>query len=259
VTFYLGTHEPSWLTRTEIPLFVSRRRLCRQKSLPPARGPWALDSGGFSELSMFGGWRTGPEQYADEAMRYQREIGRLDFAAVQDWMCEPSMLERTGLSIGEHQARTIRSYLDLRRLAPGVPWAPVLQGWAVADYLDHADQYRSAGIDLRYAPRVGVGSVCRRQASYQAFELFSALKPLGLRLHGFGLKQGFLRHAFSAGLESFDSMAWSYRARRRGSPIEGCTHSTCANCMRYAIRWREALVSLGSRPRQELLMLTGEA
>jgi hypothetical protein len=255
--FYLGTHEPSWLTRTDYPLFLSRRRLARLKTLPRARGRWALDSGGFTELSMFGRWETLPGWYAEEAMRYQREIGGLDFAAVQDWMCEPFMIGKTGLSVAEHQERTILSYLDLKRTAPGVPWAPVLQGWEVDDYLRHAEQYRAAGIDLKACPRVGVGSVCRRQASYQAFELFSALKPLGLRLHGFGLKQGFLRHAFAAGLESFDSLAWSFRARRRGSPLDGCTHKTCANCLRFALRWREAIISHGHRPRQELLNLCG--
>jgi hypothetical protein len=31
------------------------------KGLP--RTGWALDSGGFSELSLYGGWRTTPEEY----------------------------------------------------------------------------------------------------------------------------------------------------------------------------------------------------
>lgn len=255
--FYLGTHRPSWLMLTNCPLFLSRRWLAPRKRLPSAQGPWALDSGGFGELSMYGEWRTSPDQYAEEALRFQREIGRLDFAVIQDWMCEPSMLEKTGLLIREHQERTIASYLDLRRLASFVPWAPVLQGWTIDDYLSHVEQYHAAGINLRLAPRVGVGSICRRQASHQAFELFSALKPLGFRLHGFGLKQGFLRHAFSAGITSFDSMAWSYRARRRGSPLEGCTHANCANCLRFALRWRETIISIGHRPQQQLLDLMG--
>ena len=253
--FYLGTHRPNWLARTALPLFVSRRTLAPYRTLPVALGPWALDSGGFSELRLFGRWQTTPEQYAEEAMRFRREVGRLDFAAIQDWMCEPFMIERTGLSIREHQARTVQSYLDLSRLASFVPWAPVLQGWKVDDYLDHAEQYRAAGVDLRTMPRVGVGSVCRRQAACEAFDIFWALKPLGLKLHGFGLKQGFLRQAFGAGLASFDSMAWSLRARKRGAPLDGCTHKSCANCFRFAMRWREAIISVGERPRQELLML----
>jgi hypothetical protein len=37
--------------------------LVRRKTLPKARTGWALDSGGFSELSLYGGWWTTPEEY----------------------------------------------------------------------------------------------------------------------------------------------------------------------------------------------------
>jgi hypothetical protein len=45
VRFWLGTHKPGWLARTEVPLFVSHRTLGGRRELPRARGPWALDSG----------------------------------------------------------------------------------------------------------------------------------------------------------------------------------------------------------------------
>jgi hypothetical protein len=32
--FYLGTHETSWLKRTSVPLFISRRRLARLRKAP---------------------------------------------------------------------------------------------------------------------------------------------------------------------------------------------------------------------------------
>ena len=44
-TFYLGTHEPSWLARVRFPLCVSHRRLHRYRQLPTARCVWVLDSG----------------------------------------------------------------------------------------------------------------------------------------------------------------------------------------------------------------------
>jgi hypothetical protein len=43
-------------------------------------------------------------------------------------MCEPSMPHKTGLSIAEHQTRTLSNYEELLRLAPELPWVPVLQG-----------------------------------------------------------------------------------------------------------------------------------
>jgi hypothetical protein len=45
------------------------------------------------------------------------------------------MIERTGLSVSEHQHRTVASCLHLRELAPTLPFIPVLQGWHLADYL----------------------------------------------------------------------------------------------------------------------------
>jgi hypothetical protein len=33
---------------------------------------------------------------------YAERIGRMDFAAPQEWMCEPVMIKRTGLSVHEH-------------------------------------------------------------------------------------------------------------------------------------------------------------
>jgi hypothetical protein len=236
--YYLGTHMPNHMEQTDVPLFVSRRRLAKRKRLPRPMGRWALDSGGFSELSMFGAWQTTPEQYVGEVRRFADEMGGLDWAAVQDWMCEPWITAKTGLRVPDHQRRTTESYQRLMDLAPDLPWVPVLQGWEHADYLRHMEQYAAAGIDLAALPVVGVGSVCRRQHTTAAAGILTTLAAFGLRLHGFGLKTTGLR-ATARVLASADSMAWSAHARRRPA-LPGCTtHRSCANCLRYALRWRE--------------------
>lgn len=84
--FYLGTHIDGWLNHVGVPLFVSHRRLARRKALPKARMGWALDSGGFSELSLYGGWRTTPEDYVAAVKHYDRQIGNLEWASPMDWM-----------------------------------------------------------------------------------------------------------------------------------------------------------------------------
>jgi hypothetical protein len=94
--------------------------------------------------------------------RYRDEIGRLAWAAPQDWMCEPWIIAKTGLSIAEHQRRTVENYLTLRTLAPDLPFIPVIQGWRRSDYLACVEMYVEAGVDLATAPVVGLGSVCRR-------------------------------------------------------------------------------------------------
>jgi len=251
VTFYLGTHQPGWLSRVVVPLCVSRRRLADYQRLPVARGPWIEDSGGFTELFTYGRWETTPAEYVAQTRRFAEGIGNLVAAACQDWMCEPAMLARTGLTVAEHQQRTLDSYLELREAAPELPWFPVLQGWTPDDYTRHVEQYERAGVDLRRLPLVGLGSVCRRQHTGSLIAIFSALAPLGLRLHGFGVKRQGLRR-IAPWLASADSMAWSTHARKR-APLPGCTHRNCNNCLRYALLWQEQ-VEVDIRDRRPLAL-----
>jgi hypothetical protein len=257
-TFYLGTDRPRWLGAVPVPLFVSRRVLARRRELPPVTAGWALDSGAFTELKDHGRWTVTPAEYAGEVRRWHSQAGGMHFASPQDWMCEPAVIaggtfgrERfvgTGLSVPEHQRRTTDNLLELRSLAPDLPWIPVLQGWQEADYLRHADQYAALGVDLTREPLVGVGSVCRRQDTRTAERLVCRLARDGLRLHLFGYKLRGL--ALSARfLASSDSMAWCYHASRR-PPLPGCPHRNCAHCLRYALWWREKAlkaVERGSR------------
>jgi len=238
VRFWLGTHRPHWLGLTTVPLMVSHQTLSTRRNLPHAQGPWMLDSGAFSEIATHGHFTTTPAEYAAAVRRYSDEIGQLEWAAPQDWMCEPFILTKTGVDIAEHQRRTIANYLTLRTLDPALPFIPVLQGWTADDYLHHVDTYQHAGIDLAAQPLVGLGSVCRRQATDTIMALVTRLQPL--RLHGFGVKtDGLARVGF--GLASADSLAWSFDARY-ARPLHGCTHQTCANCLRYALWWRQRVI-----------------
>ncbi|MFE0025110.1 hypothetical protein [Amycolatopsis sp. NPDC059021] len=239
VTFYLGTHQPAWLARgLGVPLLVSHRRLAERRTLPRATGTWALDSGGFTELSLHGRWRSDARSYVAAVRRYAEEIGNLAWAAPQDWMVEPHVRARTGLSLRTHQHRTVRNYLRLRELAPELPIIPVVQGEAVADYHRCADTYERHGIDLAALPLVGVGSVCRRQHSAEVEHIVRSLHTRGLRLHCFGVKTSGLAR-YGAVISSSDSAAWSFGGRYR----PGCapSHRTEANCLRYALAWHARL------------------
>jgi hypothetical protein len=241
VRFYLGAHHPHWLERAPFPLFVSHRRLAARRRLPRAVTGWALDSGGFTELRLHGGWRTTAAEYVAAVRRYRDEIGCLEWAAPMDWMCEPFMLARTGLTVAEHQTRTVANYLELRSLAADLPIIPVLQGWSRDEYHRCVELYQRAGVDLCAEPLVGVGSVCRRQAGGEIEAIVHSLASLGLRLHGFGVKAGGLAR-YADCLASADSLAWSFEARR-AAPLAGCSHANCANCLHYAAAWRERTLS----------------
>lgn len=265
-TLYTGTHLPGWLWsgRADFRLFVSHRRLCRYKTLRASRVPWALDSGGFSELSLFGEWRTGPREYAEAVARYDSEIGRLEWAAPQDWMCEPHITAETGLTAAEHQRRTVANFAELAGLWAGLsdednPFMPVLQA-APGDadgYLRCAAMYEAAGVHLADFPVVGVGTVCRIQDTPLIGRVARALRPLDLALHWFGVKLSGLPGIWppeesADSLTSLDSMSWSYEARRMPR-LPGCQHSgNCANCPVAAGRWRDrVLAALAALERRE--------
>ncbi|WP_279582162.1 deazapurine DNA modification protein DpdA family protein [Fodinicola feengrottensis] len=222
VRFFLGTHHPHWLRHLTVPLFVSDRTLRRYRTLPVATCPWALDSGGFTELSTHGSWAHGPSPraYADRVRRYRdqigNQIGNLAWAAPQDWMCEPFITAITGLSVAEHQRRTVQNYLTLTTIAPDLPFIPVLQGFAPPDYGACVRRYQDAGVDLTTCPVVGVGSVCRRQGTAEAAEVIATIRDAvpGVRLHGFGVKSTGLRR-YGHELSSSDSLAWSMAASER--------------------------------------------
>jgi hypothetical protein len=176
-----------------------------------------MDSGAFSELSLHGQFRHGVESYATQINRLAAINPGLKAAVSQDWMCESRIIAKTGLSIREHQRRTIERYDALLSLVRNVHLMPVLQGYSVDEYLAHLDQY---GDRLRPGMLVGIGSVCKRNgAPHQIEAVLTAIafKRPDLRLHGFGLKTTALASDLvRRRLYSADSMAWSYAARRQG-------------------------------------------
>lgn len=247
--FYLGTHQPGWLWTTDVPLFISRRRLTKRNrdNLEPSLGRWALDSGGFTELTMFGKWTTSPSEYVDDVATFAERIGNLDFAAPQDSMCEAHVLAKASevagrrVTVEEHQYLTVENFLELRRQAPDLPIAPALQGDKIDDYARCRQLYADAGVDLLAEPVVLLGSVCRRQNTAEIGEIVAA--HCDLRLHGLGVKSGGVAR-YGRKILSSDSMAWSFDARR-SAPLLGheIRHKNCANCMTYAMQWRERLLA----------------
>ena len=259
--FFIGTHHATqrWFD-LGIPLFVSRRVLTEKKKLPKAKCKWALDSGGFTELSLYGEWRTSEEHYVEDVKRYAEEIGHLAWAAPMDWMCEPFMLKKTGLPLYEHQMKTVENFTRLRQRL-GELVVPVLQGWELDDYMRCVEYYERCGVELYKERLVGVGSVCRRQSTKEAARIFRTLADLHLKLHGFGVKIAGLQE-YSEALTSSDSMAWSFEARRlkrrhdrqdalfdwpkkmlcgRMFPTDHKAKS-CSNCVEWALKWRNNIV-----------------
>lgn len=212
--FYVGCHQPSDAQHFER-AFISINRL-RERRSPFTVNHWVLDSGAFTELKTHGHYRHTVEQYAHDASRWIGN-GHLDAVVAQDYMCESFILDRTGLTVEEHQRLTLERYDALHGIDLPTYILPVLQGSTPADYVNHLTAY---GDRLERGAWVGVGSVCKIQASPDAIVArLAAIKweRPDLRLHGFGVKATSLADVrVRQMLYSADSMAWSYAARWEG-------------------------------------------
>jgi hypothetical protein len=213
--FYVGVHQPSDAKRLG-PVFVSVHRLSGPKGRRSkfTDQPWIMDSGAFTTIAKHGGYPEPVDVYAAHIRRWAEP--NLIAAVAQDYMCEPVMLVKTGLTIADHQRLTIERYDALVALdTGGVAIMPVLQGYDPLDYVAHVRAY---GSRLALGAYVGVGSVCKRNgdpgAVLAVLNAIKAERP-DLQLHAFGLKISSLRVAeIRELLASADSIAWSYHARK---------------------------------------------
>lgn len=237
--FFTGLHQPSD-TRHFDDAFVSVTRLRTRKAPMKVRN-WIMDSGAFTEISIHGRYRHDVAEYAAEIRRW-KDNGNLLAAVAQDYMCEAFILKKTGMTVEQHQQLTVERYDALLAEDTGVYIMPVLQGYAPEDYARHLRMY---GERLAQGAWVGVGSVCKRNGDPGAIAaVLLAIKKVrpDLRLHGFGLKTTALANPLVRSLlETADSMAWSFAARKQGRN---------ANDWREAVRWTAAITS---RPMQHML------
>ena len=243
--FYIGLHVLP-LAKHFDRCFISVNILKKRRSNFIVNN-WILDSGAFSELSKHGEYKYSVEEYAKDIERW-RHCGNLEIAVGQDYMCEPFMLEKTGLSVKEHQRLTIERYDKLINLT-NFPIMPVLQGYEPQEYIEHIDMY---GGRLEPNMRVGVGTLCKRNINVA--DIISVLDPIKakcphLKLHGLGLKTTATSNAYIASLiDSSDSMAWSFHARINGRD---------ANSLDEAVLFKDKVEhKLGRKPAQLLLKVT---
>lgn len=238
--FFTGLHQPSDAKHFAA-AFVSWVRLRTRRSAMVI-GDWIMDSGAFSELSQHGRYRDSVAVYAREIRRWATNgSGNLLAAVSQDWMCEPFIVAKTGLSVEIHQRNTIERYDALLEEQLPVYIMPVLQGFDPTDYVRHIAMY---GDRLAPGAWVGVGSVCKRNGTpNQVAAVLLAINVArpDLRLHGFGLKTTAIGMPLVRSLlHTADSMAWSYAARREGRN---------PNDWREAKRWADVIET---RPAQDI-------
>ena len=258
MSFLWHRTSPGWLAKPGlggpgldvlVPLFVSDRRLRGYRRLPRAAVAGRWTPAGSPSWPRTATWQQGPTpaQYVARVRRYRDEIGRLVWAAPQDWMCEPFILAKTGLTVAEHQRRTVDNYAAAARPGPGpAVSSPVVQGWTDRTTTCAASTSTpAAGVDLSRAPLVGVGSrSAAGKAPTTAGRILAALHSRGVtRLHGFGFKiSGLRRYGAPAGLRRLAGLVLRRPPPARRCPAASAT-CNCANCPRYAYRWHRTHIA----------------
>lgn len=238
-TLYTGIHVLSFAPHLEHAM-VSLNLVERRRNPFPANH-WILDSGAFTRISR-GIPHLPVVEYAEHIDRLS-DSGTLDAAVQQDWMCEQFILDKTGMTVREHQHLTTENYLNLRERVSTTYVMPVIQGFEPDQYAQHVADLSP---DLEAGAWVGVGSVCKRQGSpYQISAVLTAIldeRP-DLNLHGFGVKSTALRHGdIWMRFHSVDSMAWSF-AGRFYNPSRSNDLSLC-------LEWTDKVQSIQFNPSQ---------
>ena len=270
--FYLGISQFEWLRREElrdVNVFLSMRRLYERRNLPRGNlARIAFDSGAFKQLQLYGKWDLSAAQFADRCLALKRHFGKQAlWFSPQDWMCERLVISGgrtkdgvfvgTGLSVEEHQRRTVDNYIALRDLL-GDDVILVVQGETVFDYWRCLQMYHDAGVRFENVERIGVGSVCRRQNTNDATLIMQSIaSEVGNKLHGYGFKvEGY--RTCAQYMRSGDSFAWSFAGRMRPDVTHdhymrsvrfipgnkgkrGCADD-CSQCLVYALKWRSMLM-----------------
>jgi hypothetical protein len=139
MTFFVGLHHPS--IAHHCPSVMLSVNTLRRRKGPFEVQDWIMDSGAFMQIARHGGCPNPPEAYAAEIVRWSTN-GNLLRAVSEDYMCEPGMLERTGLTVADHQALTIERYDAIRAaVPPHFHILPVLQGYQPAENISHIQAY----------------------------------------------------------------------------------------------------------------------
>lgn len=221
--FYPGIGATYFIEHLERFIWNFTETLVNRKSpLPIDVQIWMLDSGGFRQVIKYGKYRHTHEKYLS-----QIEMLKPKYFFNMDYMCESFALEKTGLSIKEHIEKTIDNHITildkLNDYNIKSQFLGVIQGFEVDDYIYCIDRMKEQDIIQNY---MGVGSVCRRNAEREIYEVLNAIhnEIPDTKLHAFGVKGTIFDAPYGSRvvelLHSCDSMAWSM-ANWHGPDLRG--------------------------------------
>jgi hypothetical protein len=171
---------------------------------------FCIDSGGFTAARRWGRYPWSFDEYID--FIYQETLSGvpLDFCAILDYACEPSVDRSTYATNIDRIKATIENDFICRNAAPDLPWLSVLQGDSLEEReFDLSERAHLGMLPTQYA---GVGSVCGRgPAAAAAVIRFYAERLPGVKLHAFGIDIRALDDdQVYLSLGSWDTYTWNW-------------------------------------------------
>jgi hypothetical protein len=210
---YLTLDHVAYIKHVENMCWSFKQLRRRKKELPKCKGKFLMDSAGFTELSDFGKYTFDIEEYLICVRRFNP-----DYFVSMDWMCEQTILKKTGKDLWYHINSTIGNYHDMiQKMTEDEikKCIPVIQGWGIKDYLYCIERYERNGL---LAPYMGIGSICRRGSASEIAKIISIIKGElpNTKLHGFGVKKSVIDLLPNNVLHSIDTAAYMFNKKHNG-------------------------------------------
>lgn len=145
-----------------------------------------MDSGAFTYLKQFGKYPISIGKYLNIVIKFNPSLW-----TIQDWCCEPRVLNSTGLNVLQHIGNTIESGRQLIDFNDNV--VMVVQGWHYKDYLTCVDYICDNGL---FTKILGIGTICGRRNPREVYEILKGIKasiPDYCKVHAFGLSINLLK------------------------------------------------------------------
>ena len=181
----------------------NRQKQWRKMSFPKTSGMRWLDCGGFTLLNKYGDYPFSVAAYANLVAATAPA-----FYATMDYPCEPEINRTMHLQDNRQRIQaTVDMAAELMSMESMIGTGtavPVIQGFALDEYLRCIDLYHQRGL---IRPYMAVGSMCKRSNDAEILDLlppiYEAATAAGVkRLHLFGLKLSLL-------LKPLHDMIWS--------------------------------------------------
>lgn len=249
---YYGLTNHSQIKRLprELDIMVSARMLMKMPStsvvyqyLSEFRSVM-LDSGAFGSAFWDGGYKYSPDNYLAIVERVKPE-----WWVTMDYPCEPNIMPEC--SIHERIKMTVAN-TKILITAPFPSLLPVIQGWAVEDYLYCIDLMEAEGL---IQSMMGIGSICRRGKQGPIVNIVRHISQRlpTVKFHAFGAKISTLnynRGEILNYLDSLDTAAWQFNEK---DELGGWRPRSTEEISRRLIGYKAKLEGRLQRPYQLIL------